>query len=69
LTFRHAAWNHATGAGAKVQKPLAIVVIGGLSSMFLKLILPPVLDSWFEREPKSAEEIRSPKMQPVLSPR
>src|SRR5206468_10009861 len=45
----------ATGAGAEVQKPLAIVVIGGLlSSMFLKLILLPVLYSWFEREQKSS---------------
>ena len=34
----------ATGAGAEVQSPLAIVVIGGLiSSTFLKLILLPVL--------------------------
>lgn len=41
----------ATGAGAEVQKPLAIVVIGGLlSSMFLKLVLLPVLYEWFERK-------------------
>ena len=41
----------ATGAGAEVQKPLAIVVIGGLiSSMFLKLILLPVLYDWFEKQ-------------------
>src|SRR5947207_814151 len=41
----------ATGAGAEVQKPLAIVVIGGLlSSTFLKLILLPVLYEWFERK-------------------
>src|SRR6266498_2367766 len=46
----------ATGAGAEVQKPLAIVVIGGLlSSMFLKLILLPVLYAWFERERKKKE--------------
>jgi cobalt-zinc-cadmium resistance protein CzcA len=40
----------ATGAGAEVQKPLAIVVIGGLlSSMFLKLILLPVWYEWVEK--------------------
>ena len=40
----------ATGAGAEVQKPLAIVVIGGLlSSTFLKLILLPVLYAWAEK--------------------
>ncbi|PYK61645.1 MAG: CusA/CzcA family heavy metal efflux RND transporter [Verrucomicrobia bacterium] len=44
----------ATGAGAEVQKPLAIVVIGGLlSSTFLKLILLPVLYDWFERKSPS----------------
>src|SRR6266571_3662260 len=64
----------ATGAGAEVQKPLAIVVIGGLlSSTFLKLILLPVLYSWFEREQKSsavpAEEIAKVKVEPALSPR
>jgi cobalt-zinc-cadmium resistance protein CzcA len=58
----------ATGAGAEVQKPLAIVVIGGLlSSMFLKLILLPVLYSWFEREPKSSavavEEVEETKIE------
>ena len=48
----------ATGAGAEVQKPLAIVVIGGLlSSMFLKLILLPVLYSWFEREHETGAQI------------
>jgi len=54
----------ATGAGAEVQKPLAIVVIGGLlSSMFLKLILLPVLYAWLEREQprqKKEDEILEP---------
>src|SRR5882724_658767 len=64
----------ATGAGAEVQKPLAVVVIGGLlSSTFLKLILLPVLYSWFEGEQKSsaapAEEIAEVKVEPALSPR
>lgn len=41
----------ATGAGAEVQRPLAIVVIGGLlTSTFLKLVLLPVLYCWFERD-------------------
>ncbi len=49
----------ATGAGAEVQKPLAIVVIGGLlSSMFLKLVLLPVLYEWVEkRSEKNTEAV------------
>jgi len=40
----------ATGAGAEVQRPLAIVVIGCLlSSTFIKLVLLPVLYEWVER--------------------
>src|SRR6266540_6684132 len=43
----------ATGAGAEVQRPLAMVVIGGLlSSTFIKLVLLPVLYEWFERKPQ-----------------
>lgn len=39
----------ATGIGSEVQRPLAIVVIGGLvSSTFLTLILLPVLYQWME---------------------
>lgn len=38
-----------TGAGAEVQRPLAIVVIGGLlTSTFLKLLLLPALYRWVE---------------------
>jgi cobalt-zinc-cadmium resistance protein CzcA len=40
----------ATGAGAEVQRPLAVVVIGGLlSSTFIKLMLLPVLYEWLEK--------------------
>jgi heavy metal efflux system protein len=43
----------ATGAGAEVQRPLAIVVIGGLlTSTFLKLVLLPVLYDSLERKAK-----------------
>ncbi len=37
-----------TGSGAEVQRPLATVVIGGLiTSLFLTLVVLPVLYSWF----------------------
>jgi cobalt-zinc-cadmium resistance protein CzcA len=43
----------ASGAGAEVQRPLAIVVIGGiLSSTSLTLLLLPAVYSWVERERK-----------------
>ncbi len=39
----------ATGPGSEVQKPLAIVVIGGLiSSTLLTLVVVPVLYGWFD---------------------
>lgn len=41
----------ATGPGSEVQKPLAVVVIGGLiSSTILTLLVLPVLYGWFEKE-------------------
>jgi cobalt-zinc-cadmium resistance protein CzcA len=47
----------ATGPGSEIQKPLAIVVIGGLiSSTLLTLILLPIL---FERFGEGATEARS----------
>ena len=43
------------GIGSEVQRPLAIVVIGGLvSSTLLTLIVLPVLYQWFDRPDKSA---------------
>jgi heavy metal efflux system protein len=53
----------ATGAGAEVQRPLAIVVIGGLlSSTFIKLLLLPVLYEWVERKQKPTDN--TPKETP-----
>jgi cobalt-zinc-cadmium resistance protein CzcA len=41
----------ATGPGSEVQKPLAVVVVGGLiTSTVLTLLVLPVLYSWFEKE-------------------
>ena len=48
LAFAH-------GIGSEVQRPLAVVVIGGLvSSTLLTLIVLPVLYQWFERPDKPA---------------
>jgi len=56
----------ATGPGSELQKPLAIVVIGGLlSSTLLTLILLPTLYAWFEA---GGEANRMGKRQPPLSP-
>ncbi len=43
----------ATGPGSEIQRPLAIVVIGGLvSSTFLTLIILPILYGIFGEESK-----------------
>ncbi|WP_035383158.1 efflux RND transporter permease subunit [Ferriphaselus sp. R-1] len=45
----------ATGPGSEVQRPLAIVVIGGLvSSTLLTLVVLPTLYRWFEEKPIEA---------------
>ncbi|MFN4360361.1 MAG: efflux RND transporter permease subunit [Hylemonella sp.] len=45
----------ATGPGSEVQKPLAIVVIGGLiSSTLLTLVVLPALYRWFDESPVEA---------------
>ena len=45
----------ATGPGAEVQRPLAIVVIGGLiSCTLLTLIVVPALYTWFDDKPYEA---------------
>ncbi len=48
----------ATGPGSEVQRPLAIVVIGGLiTSTLLTLVVLPVLYRWFDR-PSPAQQIQ-----------
>ncbi|HKZ21958.1 MAG TPA: CusA/CzcA family heavy metal efflux RND transporter [candidate division Zixibacteria bacterium] len=43
----------ATGVGSEIQKPLAVVVVGGLvSSTILTLLVLPALYSWFEKDKK-----------------
>lgn len=45
----------ATGPGSEVQRPLAIVVIGGLiSSTLLTLVVLPTLYRWFDETPTEA---------------
>jgi heavy metal efflux system protein len=47
----------ATGPGSEVQKPLAIVVIGGLiSSTLLTLVVLPTLYRWFDEAPLLTED-------------
>jgi predicted RND superfamily exporter protein len=55
LAFAH-------GIGSEVQRPLAVVVIGGLvSSTLLTLIVLPVLYQWFDRPdtPAPASDLQS----------
>jgi len=41
----------AQGPGSEVQRPLAVVVVGGLiTSTFLTLLLLPVLYRWLEQK-------------------
>ena len=45
----------ATGPGSEVQRPLAVVVIGGLiSSTLLTLVVLPTLYRWFDDQPREA---------------
>ncbi|MDO9188954.1 MAG: efflux RND transporter permease subunit, partial [Sulfurimicrobium sp.] len=45
----------ASGPGSEVQRPLAIVVIGGLiTSTLLTLVVLPTLYKWFEEKPVEA---------------
>jgi cobalt-zinc-cadmium resistance protein CzcA len=43
------------GPGSEVQRPLAVVVIGGLiSSTLLTLVVVPTLYKWFDEPPREA---------------
>ena len=47
---------YSSGTGSEIQKPLAIVVVGGLiTSTILTLFLIPSLYGWFERRKKEIE--------------
>jgi heavy metal efflux system protein len=55
-----------TGIGSQVQKPLALVVVGGiLLAPFLILIILPVLIYVFSRRQRPADEISPVEPQPV----
>lgn len=53
----------ATGPGSEVQRPLAVVVIGGLiTSTLLTLVVLPVLYRWFEPPVVESEEARQERL-------
>jgi cobalt-zinc-cadmium resistance protein CzcA len=53
----------ATGPGSEVQRPLAIVVIGGLiTSTLLTLVVLPVLYRWFEPPIEETDEQRHQRL-------
>ena len=50
----------ATGPGSELQRPLAVVVIGGLiTSTLLTLVLLPTLYAWLET--RSESQIQNPE--------
>jgi cobalt-zinc-cadmium resistance protein CzcA len=52
----HLPMLYATGSGADIQKPLAVVVMGGLvTSTLLTLVVLPTVYEWFEARAEKAE--------------
>jgi heavy metal efflux system protein len=52
----------ATGPGSEIQKPLAIVVIGGLvTSTLLTLVILPILYQRYGLEPRAAAATPEPR--------
>lgn len=52
----HLPMLYATGSGADIQKPLAVVVMGGLvTSTLLTLIVLPTIYDWFESRTEAGE--------------
>jgi cobalt-zinc-cadmium resistance protein CzcA len=57
----------ATGPGSEIQRPLALVVIGGLfSSTALILVVMPVLYRWMEQRIVQRREAEFPTLAPRL---
>jgi cobalt-zinc-cadmium resistance protein CzcA len=55
----------ATGPGSELQRPLAVVVIGGLiTSTLLTLVLLPTLYAWMETA-NATSLSRGPRLGPV----
>ncbi len=45
-----------SGTGAEIEKPLAIVVVGGLVTRPIKIVILPMVYEWVERRAARAEE-------------
>jgi cobalt-zinc-cadmium resistance protein CzcA len=62
----------ATGPGSEVQKPLAVVVVGGLlTSTALTLLVLPTLYRWVEaryemKNRQNGQQSREPRLEPAL---
>jgi heavy metal efflux system protein len=55
-----------TGIGSQVQKPLAVVVVGGMTlAPSVILLVLPVLIALFSRRKPAKQEAGSPALEPV----